>query len=179
MPAAEHGDRGVAGEQPRVVEPHEPALRVGDPHRRAPRKRCDAHELRHPRRVPGCVGVVDRGLELAVRSTPVGRPAVELAHQSRLLARELREQQLAEQVVEAEPFSTVVERHEEEIRLLDRLQPACGVAALQHRVAERRGHPLEHRAAGEEPQLLRGQAGEMLDLQIVGDETVVSAERPR
>src|SRR5207244_8059112 len=132
MPAPEHCDSRVACEQSRVVEAGEPALRAGGAHRRPPGKRRDADEPRHSRRIPGCIGVVDRRLELAVRLAPVGGTPVEVAYELRLLARELGEQELAEQVVEAEPLATMVEWDEEEVRALDRLQPAGRVASLEH-----------------------------------------------
>ena len=58
----------------------------------------------------------------AVRSAPVRRAAAQVAHEVGRLAPELREQQLAEEVVEAVPLPLPVERHEERVRPLQRLQ---------------------------------------------------------
>src|SRR5205085_811650 len=59
---------------------------------------------------------------------------------------------------------------------LERLEHPRRVLSLEHRVAERRRELLQHRAAGEEPQLLRSEFGQTFEPQVVGDEAVVSAE---
>ena len=61
-----------------------------------------------------------------------------------------RAEHVAEELVIAIPAARVIERDEEEIRALDRLEHARRVRALEHRVAEIAAHPVEHRGAGQE-----------------------------
>ena len=70
----------------------------------------------------------------------------------------------------------MVERDEEEVRALDRLEHARRVRTLEHRIAEIAAHPVEHRGAGQELHLLARYAREMLDAQVVRDEAVVARE---
>jgi hypothetical protein len=59
------------------------------------------------------------------------------------------------------------------------LEEIGGSGRLQHRITQRPGQPVEHRAADEEADHARRQAGEDHDLQVVGQEAVVPGQRDR
>ena len=85
------------------------------------------------------VPVLDRRFGQVVRDAPVHRPAVECGHAIRLAALQLVAQQLAEQVVVAIPLALPVERHDEAVPVLQRLERVGGPRRLQHDVAKTAG----------------------------------------
>ena len=94
----------------------------------------------------------------------------------RLAALELVAQQLAEQVVVAIPLASPVERHDEAVRALERLERVCRPRRLEHGVAEAAAHAIQHRGVLEEPRLGRRQPGQELEAEVLGHEPVVAGE---
>jgi hypothetical protein len=81
--------------------------------------------------------MVDRLRRVAGTLVPIRRAEMELGHQVGLGLLELVAKDVSEQVVIAEPFAPVVERHEEEIRLLCLPQQPQPVGRPRDRIAER------------------------------------------
>ena len=111
-----------------------------------------------------------------VRRAPRCRAGVELRHQVGLAPRELGLEQVAEEVVVPVPAAAVVERDDEQVRVLELCQRLGRVGAVEDRIAQRRGHPVEHRGPREELDVVRPQLGEVLRAQVVRHEPVVAAE---
>ena len=120
--------------------------------------------------------VVDRLVDAPAGRVPCRRAGVQLGDEVRLGARELALQQVAQQVVVAEPVAAVVERDDEQVRP-ERLGEQRGaVGPAGDRGAQRRAHALEDRRAQQElPQRPR----RVLDhlVQVVADLAVVAGQR--
>src|SRR5215207_1703593 len=94
----------------------------------------------------------------------------------RLQPLKFRSEHLSEQVVVPVPLALVVQGHDEEVRVLERLQPARGVGSFEKLVAESAAHSIEHGCPGEELDVAAFQAGEVLGAQIIRDEAVLARE---
>jgi hypothetical protein len=176
QPRAERADDRVAREQLVVVEARQPRLDRGDPPRPVVGLRQRGDEPGHPVHVAGGGRVVDRLVVPALRLAPLRSAQAERRHGGGVAAAELAAQHVAEEVVVPVPLAAVVERHEEEVGLLDRLEHPGRVRAPEHGVAERRAELVEHGGAGEELDLAGRGLAELLGAQVVGDEAVVAAE---
>jgi hypothetical protein len=116
-------------------------------------------------------------LGIAVCLPPRRGPSVQRRDELRLAPQQLGLEHLPEQVVIAEPHSTVVERDEQEVGRLHRLQHQRGVVPVQHGVAGDAAHAVEDGRPRQELHLLRRKSGEVLGADVVGHETVVAPER--
>ena len=107
---------------------------------------------------------------------PRRRAGVQLGDEVRLGARELALQQVAQQVVVAEPVAAVVERDDEQVRPERLGEQGGAVRPAGDRGAQRRAHALEDRRAQQE---LPQRAGRVLDhlVQVVADLAVVAGQR--
>ena len=85
-------------------------------------------------------------------------------------------QQLTEQVVVAIPIAPPVQAYDEAVRALERVERVCRPSRLEHRIAERTRHTLEHRRVLEEGRFRGREAREKLDAEVVGHELVVAVE---
>ena len=94
----------------------------------------------------------------------------------RLAALQLVAQQLAEQVVVAIPLALPVERHDEAVPVLQRLERVGGSRRLQHDVAETAAHAVEHGRVLEKLRLDRRQPRQQLEAEVLGHEPVASGE---
>ncbi len=94
----------------------------------------------------------------------------------RPLLQQVRAQDVAEQVVVAVPLPTVVERYDEQVGALQRLEHGPAAAPAGHGVAERAAEPLEDRGVEQEPAYVVGLAGEDLLDEVVDDVAVVARE---
>ena len=95
--------------------------------------------------VAGRLRGADRGLGIAIGLVPVGRAAVQVGHELRLVGLELVPQELADEWVVAEPAALGVERHEEGALVRERLEAAAVQArAVQDGAAEGNAQPVEH-----------------------------------
>src|SRR4029079_15699666 len=101
-------------------------------------------DLRDTVDVARLVGVLERRLGLAARLVPVGGAAVEDALEFWLELGELTQQELAEQVVAPVPETLSVERDEEQVRTLDRIEVVRRPCAPEDGVAERAAHLPQH-----------------------------------
>ena len=90
---------------------------------------------------------------------------------------ELAVEELAEQVVVAVAVAGAVERDDQQVVALQRLEHVLRPGPGEHGVAQRTGHPVEDRRAGQERHRLDRQAGEHLGADVVGEQPVVAAER--
>src|SRR5436190_612942 len=75
---------------------------------------------------------------------------VQPGHHPRLGTRQLQAQQIAEQMVVAEPLATAVEGNQEQVRTLNLLQPGDPVRPARDRVTDRGAQPLQDRGAQQE-----------------------------
>src|SRR6266511_2304520 len=133
-------------------------------------------QLRRFREVAGRGSVRDRLVHGALRLVPGSGAAMKLGEERALSARELASQQVAKEVVIAVPLAARVERHQEEVRAVDLLEPQARVFAAGHRIAKRRAQPLEDRRVEQEcPQ--RGRLLGKQRLEILADLTIVACER--
>ncbi len=89
--------------------------------------------------------MLERRLGITVPLVPVSGPAVQNAEQLRLAFGEFPSEQVAEQVVVAVPHTLLIERNQEEIRPFDLLQLARRPLVIEHGVAQRAAHSVEHR----------------------------------
>ena len=101
---------------------------------------------------------------------------MELDDELRLTTLELGPQHVAKEVVIAVPATVVVERDDEQVRVLERREHLCRVRPTEHCVAERPRHPIEDGRAHQELDLDRLQMREVLRAQVVGDEAIVACE---
>ena len=74
---------------------------------------------------PACERVLDRLVDRAVVAMPRERAAVKRRREARLAMLELDAQQLREEVMEAVPLASIVERQEEQVRARERGQQLC------------------------------------------------------
>ena len=80
---------------------------------------------------------------------------MQVAQQLAVAVRELALQQVAQQVVVAEPDPAVVEGDQEQVRAVGLGEQRAGVVVAGDRGAQRRAHPLEDRRAQQEVAQLR------------------------
>ena len=178
-PRPEDGDRRVLLEPKLPVEPLEPHLDRGGPARGAQREHQLADEPREAVDVSGVVRVDHTGLRLGVRLAPRRCSPVDLDDELGLPPLQLRAKKVPKLAVVPVPGAPPTDRYEEQVGLCERLQPVGRPGGLEHRVAERPGHPVEHRGSREEPHVLPAQPGEVLEVEEVGHEAVVAARVAR
>ena len=124
-------------------------------------------------------GVFQRLFGLVVAQAPGGRAAAQHRDQAGFQAVQLGEQHVAEQVVVAVPLAAAVQRHQQQAGPGQLGQRRGRAALIQHRLAQRPAHPLQHRGPGHEHPLRRRDPGQELRLQIRTDPPVRAAERGR
>ena len=110
---------------------------------------------------------------------PVARPQVQPAHVGGPLVVEVGAQHVGEQVVVPVPLAVRVERDDEQVLPLQRLQRRPSARPAGHRVAQRPGQPVEHRGVEQEPAHALRQPVEHLVAEVVDDEPVVAGEPAR
>ena len=84
-------------------------------------------------------------------------------------------QEVSELVVVPVPLAPPIERDDEQVRPRDRLELARRSGGLEHRVAQRPAHPVEDRGPRQEADVARAQPREVLEVEVVGHESVVAA----
>ena len=173
-PRSENADDRVLLEHELVVEPVEPALDRLGPTARAHGQRKAGHKPRQAVEVVGGARMRDARLVGAVCLVPGRSPPVELGDELGLTPLQLGSQELSKLVVVPIPPAPPVEWHEEEVRPRDRLELARRTTGLEHGVAQRSAHPIENRCSRQEADVLRPQAGEVLEVEVVGHESVVT-----
>ena len=113
---------------------------------------------------------------VAVVLVPVARPTVELGHAVGLLVQEARPQHVGEELVVAIPAPPVVERDEEEVPAIERLQHRLAALVTGDGIAERASQPIQDRGLQQEaPDLLGLTVQDLVD-QVVDDVAVVPGE---
>ncbi len=125
---------------------------------------------------PGCQGVVDGDGSFAVLLVPGARAPVQRRDEVGLLVEQAGSQHVGEQVVVAVPPATVVQRHQEQVGPVQRLQHRLAAAALSHGVAERTAQPVEDGGTQQERLDLLGRPGQHLLDQVVDDVSGVARE---
>ncbi len=127
--------------------------------------------------VAGSHGVLDRVGDEAVLRVPVGRAQVQDGGGRRIRRGEARAEQIGEQVVVAVPAPLLVQRHEEDVGLLETFEGVLAVDAPGQGVAQRAGQPIEHRRRHEERPIGIVQAREDLVGDVVEHVTMTRRER--
>ena len=92
---------------------------------------------------------------------------------------ELRPKHVAEQMVVAVPLALTIERDQEEVLALDRLEGASGAGPLHDRVAHRPVEAIEDRGPDEEALPVPGEGPEDFGADVVDDEAIVAGEPDR
>jgi len=77
----------------------------------------------------------------------------------------------------AVPLAAPVQRHQQQIRPGQTRQDRGRPGLVQHRLAQRPAHPLQHRGPGQEHPLLRRDPRQKLGLQVRADQLVLAGER--
>ncbi len=145
------------------------------PRSEPPRLRLD--QVRGALHVPRGERVPDRLRRLAVCLPPGAGAAVQLGHVVGMLVEQAGPEQVGEQVVVAVPAPPVVERDEEQVGALERLEHRRPARAAGDRVAQRAGEPVEDGGPEEEVPDGVGLALEDLVGEVVDDVAVVARER--
>ena len=175
-PGPEHRHRRVVVDQPLVLEPSEPPQGGLDPSAGVGPEHQAGDQTGHPVDVTGGLGVVDGQLGQPVALTPGGRPSMEPRDQLGLTQLQLGSEQLPEQLVVAVPLALAVQRRQQQVGVLQRLQHPARPAGGQDRVTQRPRETLQHRRAGQELHQLRREMRQQLRPQVVGHEPVVPGE---
>ena len=175
----QHGHHRVSLRPALVLQPAEPPLDGGDPALPVSPYPEFAHQGSGHIDVPHCDGVLQRLLGQAVPRAPPGGAAPQDRDQLRLPAAQLGQQHVAEQLVVAVPLPVRVQRHQQQVRPRQIRQGRGGPGRVEHRLAQRPAHPLQHRGPGQEHPLPRGEPRQELRLEVLADQSVVAAERVR
>jgi hypothetical protein len=104
---------------------------------------------------------------------------VELRDRLGLAPCQLRAEHVSEEVVVPVPRALAIERDQQEVLALDRLQCASGAGPFHDRVADRSVEAIEDRGPGQEALPLPGQAPEDLRTHVIDHEAVVPVEPDR
>src|SRR5262249_20777888 len=107
---------------------------------------------------------------------PRAGPTVKLVDFLRSLAEETCPQHIAEEVVIAIPKTVIVERHDKQVRPLQRLERGPAGGASDDSITERRSHVAENRGSEQEVADLVGLTLEYLFDEVVHDKAVVTGE---
>ena len=172
-----HGDHRMPLDSAPLIQPPEPPLEGGDPALPVGHQRQPSHQASNLIDVPGCDGVLQRGLDQLVAQAPRGGAAAQHRDQIRLQALQLREQHVAEQVVVAVPLSPSIQRDQQQVRPRQIRQRRRRARQLEHRITQRSTHPIQHRGPGQEHPLTLGDPGQELRLHIVAHQPIATAER--
>ena len=79
----------------------------------------------------------------------------------------------------AVPLPPPVQRHQQQVGPGQLRQGRGGPGQLEHRLAQRPGHPLQHRGPGQEHPLPAGDPGQELRLHVLAHQPVIAAEGDR
>ena len=137
---------------------------------------CQLDEVSGPGDVVGSERVVDRCRVVALLLEPCARPPMKGRDQLWLLGQQSGPQQIGEQVVVAVPAPAIIERDDEQVRALERLERVATVIDLGDGVAQGPRQSIEDRGLEEEtldPLFLTIQ--DLLD-EVVDDVPVVPGE---
>ena len=122
---AEGGNFRMAAEERGIVELLQPAFDGDDAPAPVVGQREHADQAIDLVDVAGCGHVLDRGFRLAVPLVPGSCAAVQRLAEVGLQTIEFSTERVTEKVAVAVPLTAVIERNEEEVGLLECLQPAC------------------------------------------------------
>ncbi len=111
-----------------------------------------------------------------VLPVPLARAAVQVVRGFGALGHEVGLQDVGEEVVVAVPAATVVERDDEQVGAVERLQHGGAVVAAGDGVAQRTAQPIENRGLNKEIPHTFGLPIEHLVDQVVDDVAVVARE---
>ena len=176
---SQHGDHRMPLDPAPVFQPPEPPFQGGEPALPMGRHPEPFHQASGGVNVPGGDGVLQRILRQVIAQAPARGAATQDGHQVGLLAVQLRQEHVAEQVVVAVPVAPPVQRHQQQVRPLQVGQGRGGPGQLKHRVAQWPGHPLQHRGPGQEYPLPAGDPRQELRLHVLAHQPVVTAEGDR
>ena len=90
---------------------------------------------------------------------------------------ELVAEEIAEEVMVSEAFAPVVQRHQQEVLVLERLEPRSRAHDLKCGVTERSGHLVQDRGSHQEGDLILGEVHEDVLTHVVRYEAIIPRER--
>ena len=129
-----------------------------------------------PLDVPGRQRMADRRRRLPVLVVPVAGAAMQVSDLVGSLVEEVGPQHVREQVVVAVPVAAVVERDQEQVGAVQRLQGGLAAGPTGHGVAQRAAQPVQQAGAQQEGADLFGLPLQHLLDQVVDDVPVVAGE---
>ena len=171
-PAAAGAGAGQPGGQRRQPSPHRRTLAAEQLLFGVP-----FDQPRRPGRITGLEGVPHRVAGQPVLLAPGRRVVVQRRDLTGLFGPQPGVEQVGEQVVVAPPAADLIQRHQEQPRLLHLLQQRLAAGAAGHRVAQRAGQPLQHRSLQQERAHLLALPLEHLPGQEVQHVAVAAGER--
>jgi hypothetical protein len=107
-------------------------------------------QLGRPLRVARSHGMANRVVDQPMVLAPAGRVGVQRPEPLGSFPRKADPQQVGEQMVVAPPATHLIQRHQEQIGPLDRLQQLLSVASAGDRVAQRAAQPGQYRGVQQE-----------------------------
>ena len=137
---------------------------------------AELDQVRRSLEVLGGQRVADRLGRLAVLLVPRARPPVQVRHLVGLLVQQARLQHVGEEVVVAIPLAAVVERDQEQVAALQRLQHGLAAVLAGDGIAQRAAQPVQDGGLQQEVPDLVGLALQHLLDQVVDDVAVVAGE---
>ncbi|CRQ88701.1 hypothetical protein PAERUG_E16_London_17_VIM_2_04_14_03229 [Pseudomonas aeruginosa] len=166
-------DQARRARQEAVRQVHLPAQQGGDVLLRQQLLfRQVLHQARRHVRLAGAQRLLHRLVEQAMAAEPAAGAQVQGAGGRTEVGQGTRQQQVGEQVVVAEPLAVFVQRHEEDLVLLQVVEDRRAVAGLAHGIAELGAEALEARGLGEERLDLGRLPLDHLLQQVVADQFV-------
>ena len=168
----------VAGDHV-LPEQVEPTTEGGAPPVPVVRETHALEQLGSPLRVAARVRVHEGVLEHPGFLETVRRPPMQLRDRVGFAPCELRPKHVAEQMVVPVPLALTIERDQEEVLALDRLEGASGAGPLHDRVAHRPVEAIEDRGPDEEALPVPGEGPEDFGADVVDDEAIVAGEPDR
>ena len=174
-----HREHRVSLDPAPVLQPPEPPLQGCGPASPVGLQPEFLHQAGGLIDVSGGHGVLQRVLIHAVARIPCGGASLQHRDQLRTLAFQLRQEHVTEQVVVAVPLPPLVQRHQQQVGPGQIGQRRRGSGPVQHRLAQRPAHPLQHRGPGQEGPLPRGDPGQELRLHVLADEPVIPGDGDR
>ena len=123
--------------------------------------------------------MLERVLKHGPLLEPVGCTLVQTGGSFRVRARQLGQEQFAEQVVVAVPFAPPIQRDKKQVRARQRIQPCRRPIRLQHPITQLGTEPAEHRRSQQKRPGIGVQRVQHLGGQIISDVAVAGRELPQ
>ena len=122
------------------------------------------------------LSVADRIHDVAVLAVPRGRRSMQFRDGASIRAAQLQPQQVTEELVAAEPRTVGVERDDECVLLLERVEDALRTRAAEKGIGQRPVHAVKDGSPQQQPLHLVGLPFEHFGKQVVRDRAIAAGE---